>query len=184
MGAARGSAQSIEEIGEEMNRFKGPQGFGMWMNILMNVAMGIIITLAINISVCMQVGMNIITPEAFIASFVSSFVIGFTVGSIGGPDDVALRVARAINASRFVTWIIQAVILGTYFGMFILCGNMLINNLPQGLGAFASGFATWALFVEVSAIIAVFVIIKPVMALAAAISGFNPAKAGAQDQQH
>lgn len=166
-----------------MSKFKGPQGFGEWMNIWMNIAMGIIITLAINIAVCMQVGMNVITPEAVIASWVSSFVIGYTAGSIGDPMGWALKIAGAIKANGFVTWIIQAIVLGTYFGMLILCGNMLINNLSDGIGAFLGGFATWAGFVEIAAIIAVFVIVKPFMALSAVLSGFNPAKAE-KAQQH
>ena len=89
----------------------------------------------------------------------------------------ALKLAASVKAKGFATWLIQAVVLGTYFGMLILLGNMLINNLPQGFGAFIGGFATWALFVEICAVVAVFVIIKPFMALSAALSGFDPKKA-------
>lgn len=95
----------------------------------------------------------------------------------------ALKIAGALKANGFVTLVIQAVVLGTYFGMFILSGNMLINNLPQGVEAFIGGFTTWVGFVEVAAIILVFVLLKPFMALSAAISGFNPAKAATGAQQ-
>lgn len=165
-----------------MSKFKGPQGFGNWMNILMNLAIGFVITMAINIAVCMQVGMNIITPGAVIASCVSSFMIGYTVGTLGDPMSWALKLAGAIKANGFVTWVIQAIVLGTYFGMLILCGNMIINNLPDGMGAFIGGFTAWAGFVEVSAVISCFVLIKPFMALSAVLSGFNPAKSAAEDQ--
>ena len=84
-----------------MSKFKGPQGFGEWMNIWMNVAMGLIITLAINVAVCMQLGMNIITPEAVIASWVSSFVIGYTVGNLGDPMGWALKLAASVKNQRF-----------------------------------------------------------------------------------
>ena len=163
-----------------MANITGPAGFGECMNIFMNIAMGIIITLAINICVCMQVGMNIMTPEAVIASWFSSFVIGYTAGELGDPMGWAMKLAAKVKAGGFVTWVIQAVVLGTYFGMIILAGNMLVNNLAAGgVAAWLGGFATWAVFVEICAVIAVFVIIKPCMALSASVSGFNPAQAEA-----
>lgn len=163
---------------------KGPEGFEKLMNIFMNIFMGIIITLVINICVCLQVGVNIMTVESIVASWVSSFVIGFTVGELGDPMGWAMKLAHAANAKGFLTWVIQALVLGTYFGTLILCGNMLINNLPQGFGAFIGGFATWWVTVEISAVIAVFIIIKPCMALSGAISGFNPAAMPPQPESH
>ena len=159
---------------------KGPQGFEELMNIFMNLAMGIIITLAINICISMQLGMNIMTVEAVVVSWVTSFLIGYCAGELGNPMGWALALAGKLRAKGFGTWVIQALVLGTYFGMIILLGNMLISNLATGgVAAWLGGFAQWALFVEISAIIAVFVIIKPIMALSAAISGFNPAAAAA-----
>lgn len=154
---------------------KGPEGFGELMNIFMNLAMGIIITLAINICISMQLGMNVMTVESVVATWVSSFLAGYTVGELGNPMGWALRLAAAVKAKGFGTWVIQALVLGTYFGMLILLLNMLLTNLGTGgVAAWLGGFAQWALFVEVTAVIAVFIIIKPFMALSARISGFNP----------
>lgn len=163
-----------------MSKIKGPEGFGELMNIFMNIAMGIIITMVINICICMQVGMNVMTFESILASWVCSFVVGYTIGELGDPMGWSMKLAGKLRANGFLTWVIQAVVMGTYFGTLILLGNMLISNLPNGFDAFIGGFATWWVLVEISAIIAVFIIIKPCMALSAAVSGFNP-KAAAKN---
>lgn len=154
---------------------KGPEGYGEIINIIMNIAMGLIITIAINCAICMQVGMNIITVEAVCASWFSSFVIGYTVGELGDPMGWSMKLGHALKIKgSFVQHVLNSLVLGVYFGTIILFGNMLITNLPNGVGAWLGGFISWWLFVAVAAVISVFVILKPVQSIASKLSGFDP----------
>lgn len=155
---------------------KGPEGYAFWMNVIMNIILGLLITLAINIAISLQVGMNVITAESVVTTWFSSFVIGVTAGTIADPMSWALKLAGAIKAKKFATWIIQSIILGLYFGTIILLGNMLISYLATGgVMAWLAGFAQWVLFVWVTAIVSVFIFVKLAGVLSASLSGFDPA---------
>ena len=131
------------------------------MNVIMNIILGLLITLAINIAISLQVGMNVITAESVVTTWFSSFVIGVTAGTIADPMSWALKLAGAIKANKFATWIIQSIILGLYFGTIILLGNMLISYLATGgVMAWLAGFAQWVLFVWVTAIVSVFILLS------------------------
>lgn len=120
--------------------------------------------------------MNVITAESVVTTWFSSFVIGVTAGTIADPMSWALKLTGAIKANKFVTWIIQSIVLGLYFGTIILLGNMLISYFATGgVMAWLAGFAQWVLFVWATAIVSVFIFVKLVGALSASLSGFNPA---------
>lgn len=152
---------------------RGPSGFGNLVNIFMNIIMGLCISLVIFFAVGIP-----ITPDSLIASWFTSFVIGYTAGAIAPVATWGMKLARALNIkSSFVGYIFGAIICGLYFGIIILFGNSLINSLavaswPAVFGFFVANFA----IVAPAAIVLVFIFMKPSQMLAAAISGFNPAK--------
>lgn len=157
---------------------KGPAGFGNLVNIFMNIIMGLCISIVIFIAIGAP-----LMPDSIIAAWFVSFVIGYTAGAIAPVATWGMKLARALHIKNgFVAYLFSAIISGLYFGIIILFGNSLVNSLaslgwPAVIGFFTANIGLVAL----SAIALVFVFMKPCQILAAAISGFNPAKMTASE---
>lgn len=159
---------------------KGPIGFGRLVNLVMNIILGICMSLVILVAVGAP-----LLPEVVIEAWFASFCIGYAFGDIIPIASAAPAICRAIGTrSPIVLYIVSSIVLGLYFGTIILFGNALINNLPtMGWGAVFGFFVGYWPIVAVAAIVLVAIFLWLAQRIAAAISGFDPAKAAHAAEQ-
>lgn len=165
---------------------KGPQGFALFVNVAMNLVLGIILTIIVDISLEMRLGIQIITPEVVAGTVLSSFCVGFTAGALVPAMDWGAKIAGALKRKpgSFGFYVCCAATLGVCMGVCITFGNFLIAGLgTKGLAGALADIAFNLPFnlpvIVVSAVVLVIAFLKPVQALAAKVSGFDPAAAAA-----
>jgi hypothetical protein len=162
--------------------FKGPIGFGRIVNICMNIVMCAALSFYVLFTVQNIPGnemLPILTPLGFFVSFVQSFAVGMTVGDLvpaiawGNKLAAAMRVTNRV-ATHLISVVVLALVMVTSISF--IC-TWLTNVQTMGMeGVMASWLMVYpVLLVGGYVILATFLI--PAMKLAAAISGFDPAKA-------
>lgn len=161
---------------------KGPQGFALFINVAMNLVLGIILTIIVDISLEMRLGIQLITPEVVAGTVLSSFCVGFTAGTLVPAMEWGAKIAGALKRKpgSFGFYVCCAATLGVCMGVCITFGNFLIAGLgTKGLAGALADIAFNLPVIVVSAVVLVIALLKPVQALAAKVSGFDPAAAAA-----
>lgn len=160
--------------------FKGPQGFGLFINVVMNIILGIVLTVFVDISIEMRLGVHFMTVEAVVGTFISSFCVGFTAGTLVPAMDWGMKLAGLFKfkPGGMAAYLCCAVTLGLCMGVCITFGNFMIADLgAKGLAGAMADIMFNLPVILVLAVIAVPISLRPVQILAAKVSGFDPAKA-------
>ena len=153
---------------------KGPAGYGRIMGILMNAILSVCMLLIVMTSVGAP-----ITPESFFQGWFASFCIGYAFGEIIPVGQAGPALSRALKLKNpVVSYLINAIICGAYYGTVILFGMGIINVLSVGGWPAVFGFfiGNWPLVLAASIGI-VILIMWLLQRIATAISGFDPMKA-------
>lgn len=160
--------------------FKGPQGFGLFVNIMMNIILGIVLTVFVDISIEMRLGVQFITVPVVVGTFISSFCVGFTAGTIVPAMDWGMKLSGLFKfkPGGVASYLCCAVVLGLCMGTCITFGNFMIADLgTKGLVGAMADIAFNLPVILILAVVAVPICLRPVQILGAKVSGFDPAKA-------
>ena len=157
--------------------FKGPAGYGRIMNIIMNLVLCSCFSayaLWVAQNVPANAGQPIFTPLGWLVSFVMSFAIGMTVADLIPSYIWGYRLAQRIGLKGWGAYAL-AVLVVTFFMVTImsfLC--TWINNVQRiGLIPVLMSFLSTYPIMFVGGYVIEFIIMKPSMKIATAISGFN-----------
>lgn len=169
-----------------MNPFKGPGGFGRIVNGVMNIIMCAILSFYVLWTVQNipgNEGLPILTPLGFFVSWIESFCVGMFIGDFvpglawGQKLAGALHIKNGI-AAHCVSVLVLAFVMITSISF--IC--TWLNNVQAG--GMAGVWASWTMvypFLIVCGYVVEVLTLKPIMKLATAISGFDPA-AGQEPQ--
>ena len=161
--------------------FKGPAGFGRVMNIVMNIVLcSCFSTYALWAAqhVPANVDQPIFTPIGVFVSIVMSFCVGMTIADLfpsflWGPK-LADRIGLKGIAAYALAVLIVTIVMVT--AMSFRCTWM--NNVQRGgMEVVMRSFISTYPVMFIGGYIIEFIITKPAMKLATAISGFDPARA-------
>ena len=169
--------------------FKGPGGFGRIVNGVMNIIMCAILSFYVLWTVQNLPGneaLPILTPLGYFVSWIESFCVGMFIGDFvpglawGQKLAAALKIKNGI-AVHFVSVFVLAFVMITSISF--IC--TWLNNVQAG--GMAGTIAAWTMvypFLLVCGYIVQLITLKPIMKLATAISGFDPAAAPAPEKQN
>ncbi len=159
---------------------KGPQGYALIINVAMNISLGVLITVCFDFTLQAMIGVQFVTPALVAGTVISSFCVGFTAGTLvpAMPWGMKLAGLLKVKPGGLGMHVCCSVMLGLCMGVCITIGNFLIADLgTSGLAGALSDIAVGLPIIVAYAIVLVLIFLKPVQALAAKISGFDPAKA-------
>jgi len=161
--------------------FKGPQGFPKIINACMNIIIGLVVgvvMLSIVQGLPGNEGVPILTPMGVLQSLALSFCIGYTGGDILPLMAWGQKLAGALHATgKWSSHIVISVVLGLGMAIVITFLVAFINNvLVSGMAGVIGFFVQFIPIIASIAVVTVILLLKPVMALAVKVSGFNPAE--------
>lgn len=160
---------------------RGSGGFEKLVNVMMNLLLSVgIAIIAMGIaSVKLQV--MVLTPLAVFNTVLCCFVTGYTISSLVPIMGWGRKLAELSHAGEAASYGIVCLTLGFCMGLFIGLVSGYISNISLGFDAVLEFYAGNLAIIIVSAIVLVLVLLRPVMRLGAAVSGFDPGKAPCAD---
>ena len=163
--------------------FKGPVGFGRFVNLVMNI----LLCAALSFYVLwynqqLMPDVPILTPLSFAVSFAQSMFVGLCFGAVvpGFAWGQALAAALGIK-SETVAYVVACCVHAFIMVSMIsfICG-WLANVMTLGIeGVVAGWLACWPVVVGMGAVILI-LFMRPAMSFAAKVSGFDPTAAPAE----
>ena len=157
--------------------YKGPGGFGRIVNIIMNIFMCAAMSLFMLWMAQQRAGdaAQILTPTSFILSFITAFGIGFTVADLIPVFHIGDSVAKKLNLKGFPAYLVTVLVIDLIVTTLIGLLMTLINMTERAglVGAFMSWLSTWPITL-VGGYIIQLIVMKPAMAFAKNVTGFNP----------
>lgn len=159
--------------------FRGPAGFGRWINILMCIVMCIILSVVIPLVVEANYGITgVLTPISFVQGFVLSFFVSYLWGDVLPAPTWGMRLAGALHAKGFVGYFVKCAVTALVYISVISFSMAFVNNVVDGgMGAV---MAFWLMIYPpalLSGFIGILIAMSPCQKLAVAASGFDPAAA-------
>lgn len=161
--------------------FKGPAGFQRIVYIVMNVVIGVVVTLCLNLLVTHEP----IVFAGFLQSVVLSFFIGYCASDLVPAMAWGQKLAAKLGlvggvGAHFVSSAVLAFFMGTIILFFCAFINVFAAaGMLAVLGFFASAYGV----VLLAAYASILVFLPIGMKIARAISGFDPAAAGADSAE-
>lgn len=168
--------------------FKGPAGFGRIVNCVMNIIMCLMLSFYVLWTVQHLPGneaLPILTPLSLAVEFAKSFAVGMFIGDFVPANAWGMRLASALHIKNRVLHHCVSTVVLTFVmitSISFIC-TWIANVQTAGMaGVIASWTMVYPFLLGCGYVVQVLTL-KPIMKLATAISGFDPAAAPAPEPE-
>lgn len=157
--------------------YKGPGGFNRIMNIVMNFFMCLTFSFIMLWIAQQRAGdmAQVLTPLNYLISFLTAYGIGYVVTDLIPVFRIGDAAAKKLGSKGLLGYIVTVLVLDVIITTILSFLMTMINMVDRAgvMGAFMSWISMYPMMLLVGFVVQ-FIVMKPAMALAKKVTGFDP----------